>query len=55
VRESHFISFDLQLCNTKHNSAAAARELLRTAPGVIVIDDPAAKAYPMPITGRCEV
>jgi aspartate-semialdehyde dehydrogenase len=29
---------------------AAAREALRRAPGVVVVDDPAAKLYPMPIT-----
>jgi aspartate-semialdehyde dehydrogenase len=29
---------------------AAAREALRRAPGVVVVDDPAANLYPMPIT-----
>jgi len=29
-------------------SAAAARDLLRQAPGVVVVDDPAAKAWPTP-------
>ncbi len=29
---------------------AAAREALARAPGVVVVDDPAAKLYPMPIT-----
>jgi aspartate-semialdehyde dehydrogenase len=35
----------------------AAREVLRKAPGVVVVDDPAAKLYPMPITasGRYDV
>jgi aspartate-semialdehyde dehydrogenase len=37
----------------------AAREVLRGAPGVRVVDDPAAKLYPMPITATgeddCEV
>ncbi|RJQ44697.1 MAG: aspartate-semialdehyde dehydrogenase [Gaiellales bacterium] len=38
-------------------SAAAARELLAATPGIVVEDDPAAGAYPMPITaqGRDEV
>ncbi|ACX51510.1 aspartate-semialdehyde dehydrogenase [Ammonifex degensii KC4] len=38
-------------------SAEAARELLRQAPGVVVIDDPQNLQYPMPITatGRDEV
>jgi aspartate-semialdehyde dehydrogenase len=30
-------------------SAAQAREILKTAPGVVVIDDPAKAAYPMPL------
>jgi aspartate-semialdehyde dehydrogenase len=29
-------------------SPEAAREALRSAPGIVVLDDPAAKAYPMP-------
>jgi aspartate-semialdehyde dehydrogenase len=37
----------------------AAREVLRTAPGVKVVDDPANKLYPMPLTATgqddCEV
>ncbi|MGB9660533.1 MAG: aspartate-semialdehyde dehydrogenase [Moorellaceae bacterium] len=38
-------------------TAAEAREILKRAPGVIVVDDPQAKAYPLPITasGRDEV
>ncbi|MGO0123140.1 aspartate-semialdehyde dehydrogenase [Desulfothermobacter acidiphilus] len=38
-------------------SAAAARELLRRAPGVEVVDDPGSLQYPMPLTatGRDEV
>jgi aspartate-semialdehyde dehydrogenase len=38
-------------------SADDARELLRSAPGVKVIDDPASSSYPMPsdATGRDEV
>mmetsp|Transcript_65349 Transcript_65349/g.155868 ORF Transcript_65349/g.155868 Transcript_65349/m.155868 type:complete len:425 (+) Transcript_65349:59-1333(+) len=36
-----------------------ARELLRTAPGLVVMDDPANKIYPMPVTAStkyaCEV
>jgi aspartate-semialdehyde dehydrogenase len=38
---------------TRHKlSAAAARELLAAAPGVEVVDDPAALAYPMPLTAE---
>lgn len=38
-------------------TAAEAREILSRAPGVIVVDDPQAKAYPLPImaSGRDEV
>ena len=31
-------------------TAAEARELLRSAPGVVVVDDPANKGYPTPVT-----
>ncbi len=33
----------------KKLTAAEAREILKTAPGVVVIDDPAKAAYPMPL------
>ncbi len=33
-------------------SAAEARELLAAAPGVELVDDPAAARYPMPLAGR---
>jgi aspartate-semialdehyde dehydrogenase len=38
-------------------SAAEAREILRKAPGIIIIDDPDELAYPMPalLEGRDEV
>jgi aspartate-semialdehyde dehydrogenase len=38
-------------------SVEEARELLRSAPGVVVVDDPAAGRYPMPIDaeGRDDV
>lgn len=32
---------------------AAAREILSTAPGVRLVDDPANNAYPMPLTATC--
>jgi aspartate-semialdehyde dehydrogenase len=35
---------------TRPATPEAARELLRNAPGVDVLDDPAAKLYPMPLT-----
>lgn len=38
-------------------SPGEARDILAKAPGVVVVDDPAAKRYPMPVeaTGRAEV
>ena len=33
----------------KHLTAAQARELLAKAPGVIVVDDPSTKKYPLPV------
>lgn len=35
-------------------TAAEARELLRSAPGVQVVDDPAAKQYPMPLNATAK-
>jgi aspartate-semialdehyde dehydrogenase len=36
----------------KHITPDEARKLLAKAPGVKVVDDPAKKAYPMPIDGE---
>lgn len=38
-------------------SSDEAREILRAAPGVVVVDDPQRSSYPMPLdaTGRDEV
>lgn len=41
----------------RHIEAGAARELMSRAPGILVVDDPANSAYPMPVdaAGRDEV
>ncbi len=47
VYRSHSEAINIEL--EKPLSADEARDILQNAPGVIVIDDPAAKEYPMPL------
>ena len=47
VQNGHSESVNLQFA--KPLSVARARELLASAPGVKLVDDPANKRYPMPI------
>jgi aspartate-semialdehyde dehydrogenase len=47
VFRSHSESINIE--TVKKITAAEAREILTKAPGVIVMDDPANKIYPMPV------
>ena len=47
VYRSHSEAINIE--TEKSLTAAEAREILRKAPGVIVVDDPANKQYPMPL------